>query len=347
MNIVNEKGKYFFYNELNIINKLEPKNYIFKFDRDFSKCWLEDADDFTIPDKIYDVNNEMRKFIRLSYLKENSNLGILLTGNKGQGKSMTAKQICMEMNLPVIIIGSPIPRFIDFIEFLNKIKQNYVLFVDEFEKLFKERPSHNGGDKDSEDHTQESFLSFMDGSLTNTNKIVFLLTTNEPVNSYFINRPSRIKFLYEYNELSEELFDAIVDDLLENKDYKEDLENNISLVNINIDLLISIVKDINLYKKPFSEFAKYYNYVFESYRYEVSVTRKGGKESFDSFFTTDKKINYNTRYIGGYDVSNMIKFSRQEIVFESSEYNEKTKREDKLIVKVNPVKALSVSRLVI
>ena len=341
MNILNNNGKYHFFNALKIEEELENKNYLFNFD-ELGNCWLEDVESFKFPSKIYDVDSNLRNYIAKSYAANNRNLGVLLTGNKGQGKSHCAKLICKELNQPTILINKQIPADINFVKFLNEIKQDHTLFVDEFEKLFNEEKD---GNEVNGYHTQETFLSFMDGVLTNEHKVLFLLTTNESVNQFFINRPSRIKFLQEYNELPEELFNLITDDRLKNLAFKEDLEENISLVNLNIDLLISIIDDINLFNKPFSEFKDMYNYKFEQYKYEVYKTDKGA-ETWDSMFNSSRKFKYSDRYIGNYNVDEMIKFKSDEIIFKTNVYEEvkgkKVKKE--VTIKMVPFKSVGISK---
>ncbi|MEK6828922.1 MAG: ATP-binding protein [Nanoarchaeota archaeon] len=324
MNVLNDNGQYRFFNSLSIEKELKPKNYVFNFNVQTGACWLEDAEDFKVPSKVYDVSSNMRTSVIKSFKTNNKNLGVLLTGNKGQGKSLDAKLLCRDVNIPVIIINKTIPKKIDFVGFFNDIKQDYCLFVDEFEKLFLEK----GRSNDNEDyHEQEIFLSFMDGVLTNDHKVMFLMTTNDNVSEFFVNRPSRIKFLKEYDELPEELFNMIVEDRLQNKGFKEDLEENISLINMNIDLLISIIDDINMFNKPFSEFKSFYNYKMEQYRYEMAIMQDGKEKSW-RHFSLRRKIKHTDNYINGYDVNKMIKFSKSEIVFTSMEWDEDKEGKD-------------------
>lgn len=123
MNILKNNGQYSFFNSLTIEKILLPKNYIFNFDS-FGNCWLEDAEDFKVPDKVYDVNSEMRKDIITSFRGYKKNLGVLLTGNKGQGKSLNAKLLCRELNIPTIIVNKSIPKDVNFVKFFNDIKQD-------------------------------------------------------------------------------------------------------------------------------------------------------------------------------------------------------------------------------
>lgn len=334
MNILENSGRYIFYNELKIVKKLNPKNYVFNFD-EFGNCWLEDIEDFKTPEKIYDVSSGMRELIKNSFKSYEKNLGVLLSGNKGQGKSLTAKLLCNELksefSMPTILINKKVPREINLIKFFNGIKQDYCLFIDEFEKLFKE--SSSSAEKNQDYHEQEVFLSFMDGALTNKHKVLFLLTSNNQVNEFLINRPSRIKFLQEYDELSEELFNMIVDDKLVNKKYKKDLEDNVSLINLNIDLLISIVDDINLFDKPFSEFKDFYNYKMETYSYDVYETEKDSTTKFLTTYRNHRKYKTSDNYIAGYNVSEILKFSSDEIVFLTQEWDEDENGKDIKVTK--------------
>ncbi len=329
MNILKDGDKYFFFNSVKIHTELLPGNYVLNYDA-HGNCFLQDAEEFKLPSKIYDVSKDMRNHIITSYNKYDKNCGVLLTGSKGQGKSLLAKLLCREINIPIIIINKSIPREVNFIEFLSQIKQNYCLFIDEFEKLFLEtHHSINAAKGESGYHEQNTFLSFMDGVSANQHKVLFLLTTNNTINEYFINRPSRIKFLQEYVEMPDSLFHMIVDDLLVEKSHKSDLEENVSLLNMNIDLLISIVNDMNLYKKPFSEFKDFFNYRFEVYRYEI----KADGDTVSKYFSSKQKIKQNTNYILEHQVKHFVKFTKDEIVFVADAYVDRGNDEEGIVEK--------------
>ena len=78
----------------------------------------------------------MKKVIRTFKLFERS-LGIILSGDKGIGKSIFAKILCqkaIEKEYPVIIVDEAHKGIARFIE---KIEQQYVVLFDEFDKTFK------------------------------------------------------------------------------------------------------------------------------------------------------------------------------------------------------------------
>lgn len=101
----------------------------------------------------------------------------------------------------------------------------------------------------------------MDGSKSSDKKRMFLLTSNVPkLEDNMINRPSRIRYNITFSSLMRNEVEDIVDDLLINKEFREDIIKNILLMNIiTIDLVKSIVEECNLQELPFSKFAHIFN----------------------------------------------------------------------------------------
>jgi hypothetical protein len=82
------------------------------------------------------------------------------------------------MNMPVIIIHE---RYNGISNFLNEIQHDFIVFFDEYEKMYDER-----------DH---SILTVMDGVLNNAFRKIFLLTTNKiHVSENMLERPGRIRY---------------------------------------------------------------------------------------------------------------------------------------------------------
>lgn len=316
MNVVENNGQIHIFKSIKISKELSNKNYYLRFSRLSCECFLENARDFSIPEKLYDIEKEFRSIILKSFNNNNSNTGVLLEGYKGQGKSMTSKLLCLETKLPVIIIDTKIPKSINFASFLNSIDQKLVIFIDEFEKLF---PTAGYGDKD--DHNQDSFLSLMDGSLTSVYKKLFILTTNSNIQDTFINRPSRIKFRKIYDHLDKNLYNMIIDDLLINKDYKKDLLDNLDLTDATIDLLISIINEINIIEKPYSYFKSFFNHSPRNFKYELYMLKNDKYEKVETIFVK-KPINRFSHSVGDYYIENVITSNDESLIFLSySKFN--------------------------
>lgn len=323
MKIVKSNGQYTFYNKIEIIDKLEPKNYIVK--HFMGSLYLEETSSFVLPEKLYDVEKKFRDIILKSHFAGNRNTGILLEGYKGQGKTITSKLLCMESGLPVVMIDSKMPQNLDLISFLNEIKQEYVLFIDEFEKIFKSAYNTYDDEGNQEDrnqgfHNQNMFLTLMDGALSNEFKKLFLFTTNGRVDEHFLNRPSRIKWHKSYQFMNSELYSIIIEDKLQNKGHKDDLIMNLPLQEATVDLLTVIIDQINLLDMPYSEFKSFFNHKSDSTKYnlEYIVDDKKSTEfqKLGEIELTSPPI-IGTKYISDMYVDKIHAISNDNVVFKS------------------------------
>ena len=310
----------FITNMVGIINCLTPGQvYQIHIDHGYELAEIRPAEPLPLPKKIYDFEQEFRKQV-LTTLRNpggNMNVGVLLEGCKGQGKSVIAKQLAIESGLPVVLITSQIPKTIAFAELLNQIKQDYVLLIDEFEKLFPESDY-----AENKMHTQDSFLSFLDGSFGLNNKRLVIFTTNKEIGDKFINRPSRIRYYKKFNFMKKEQFNAIVNDKLKNKKHKKDLENNLDIASCTIDILTTIIEEMNIHNRPYSEFKDYFNHkerniVYSKYRKEEDGTWKW-IEDIDS----KKEIGVENEYaqnLLGYNTKILVN-DGETIVYEQHDY---------------------------
>lgn len=131
---------------------------------------------------------------------------------------------------------------------------------EEFEKIYSEQKGN-----------QSALLSIMDGVFEG--KKLFLLTCNNEleINDALISRPSRIYYSKEYFGLEPEVISEVIDDLLINKEYKQELERICFILgSVNMDSLISIIDEMNRYEESPSEVLKYLNVKPEDAFYEIS-----------------------------------------------------------------------------
>jgi len=229
-------------NTTKLINELEPGNYALRWDNTLKTFYLAKRGPFELPDKLYGDFSSIERYLSAFHAFDH-NVGILLNGLKGTGKTLFAKKLCIESNLPVILIENEEEilefsnKFLDF--FNNPLLNECIVFIDEFEKKFC---------KDDED--QEILLSLYDG--TSSNKLLFLMTTNEAndISKYFTNRLGRIRYRKTYESLPPEVIEAVIEDLLENQTYKGSVIEVIKDYIATYDVLINIIKECNLFNKP-------------------------------------------------------------------------------------------------
>lgn len=221
-------------------SKLENKIYRLEFDERRSELYLEEsADSFTFPYKIYGLEREFINRVITTYNKTQGNLGMILNGVKGTGKTVTGEIIASELNNPIIIISK---AYEETPAFLNKIEQDITVFIDEFEKIY--------------DSYKYSLLSVMDGVLSSEKRIVFILTSNSlNIDKNLIQRPSRVRYLKTFDDLNLDVIKEVVLDLLENKSFIEDTVLFLSkLPIITIDIVKTIIQEINIHNQLPSSF---------------------------------------------------------------------------------------------
>lgn len=227
--------------------ELYSRNYKFQVDG-FGQPFLADFDDFVLPSKMYgdDVDSFTNKVLN-SFEKTEGNLGVLLSGLKGTGKSVLVKNIAITANKPTIIVDSPHAGTI-LLSFLDQCPQSCVVIFDEFEKVYRER-----------EH-QETLLPLLDG--LSTNKHVFLFTVNGDVSSYLEGRPSRIRYHKRYTGLDKSVISDLLDDILVDPGKKEELFDFVQLIpDASMDLVCSLANERNLYpEETLEEMAKTFNF---------------------------------------------------------------------------------------
>lgn len=244
--------------DVEALPKIPVGNWLIKFDIQ-KGYYLERTPLFKLPPKIYGDSEKISARYLNTFAAQTSNLGILLTGTKGTGKSVTAKLTCRNSNLPVILITEPF-RDDSFKSLLSNISQEIIVFIDEFEKIY---------------HTtelQNNFLSILDGIFEG--KKMFLFTSNEKgkVNQYMLNRPGRVHYLREYDGLEDSIVQEVISDNLNNQDDKKELMEVLNVLGtITMDILVSLIKEMNLYKETAREAIKCLNLKPESSMYEVNI----------------------------------------------------------------------------
>ncbi len=241
-------GRLFYHTQTKLsIAKLVPSIYIVKFDTDRNCFFLEKGQsNFEFGYKLYDIDKPLVDRVVKTFCSLKKNMGVFLYGLKGTGKSVAAKMICNRLDLPVLLVTKAFPNFSLF---LNNIDQDIIVFIDEFEKIY-------------DDKNSTELLSVMDGSVeTFSYKKLFLLTSNSlKINDALINRPGRIRYRKEYTDLPRAAIEEIVDDLLIHKDHRSAVISFIStLAMITVDLVKSIVDEVNVHNEPPENFSGVFN----------------------------------------------------------------------------------------
>lgn len=243
----------------NISNNLPPGNYSIELSP-MSGYSLNTRESFTMPSKIYG-GSMFPDRVMSTFRKLDRGMSVLLSGPKGTGKTVEAKQICISSNMPVVLItdGYSGP---DFKEFIESIKTPCVIFIDEFEKIYAEG-------------SRNEFLSIMDGVAKSRH--LFVLTSNqEDIGEYFTNRPGRVRYHKRYEFASDEIINEVIEDKLINKDHRADVIQTLNkLGRLSIDVITSLVEECNLYDETPKNFINFFNVTVDKHNiFNLKLTFK-------------------------------------------------------------------------
>lgn len=193
MQIVNTGNSYQLFNDhLKTYNKLPAQAYTVSFSPQ-SGYSLVSYGEIKIDEKVYGVHTEKVDKVLKNFNLFNRNLGVILSGDKGIGKSLFAKLLsikAIEAGYPLIIVEGAIPGIASY---LNSIEQEVVVLFDEFDKTFT-----NDGNRDNMQDPQTDLLTLFDG--LGQGKKLFVVTCNDltKLNSFLVNRPGRFHYHFRF-----------------------------------------------------------------------------------------------------------------------------------------------------
>lgn len=233
------------FDENQISDVLKPAVYSLGFSLMSGFFLTKRGERLTVPKKVYGpVNRKIDKILR-SYNNSTKSFGVLLSGDKGSGKTMTsalvANRCIEELNMPVILIEESFDGG-GLTEFVEKLGE-CVLFIDEFGKKF-----------DDEKGEQGSLLGLFDG--TGSSRRLVLLTENNArdINQYMLNRPGRVHYHFRHEKLDEQS----VREYCQDREVPESLIEQICLrreasKEFSFDVLQAIVNEYLLFGGDISE----------------------------------------------------------------------------------------------
>jgi len=151
---------------------------------------LEQVDDrFTVPERIFGNLNYYIEYYWRAFKRHNFKSGVLLTGQKGAGKSETAKVLCnrlIDSGLRAVMLTN-VSYSAELIKFLDGL-DNVVFFFDEFSKIFPQ-------------WVQGKMLTLLNNGLGKTRTVIITENEKMSISNYIRNRPGRIRYSKHFDKL--------------------------------------------------------------------------------------------------------------------------------------------------
>jgi SpoVK/Ycf46/Vps4 family AAA+-type ATPase len=163
------------------------KVYIFRSSMDLGWYLVEKREGLSLPKKLYGtVESRASRVLRTFAVRKQ--LGVVMYGLKGSGKSLLAAKILLDSGLPIIDIdvAVPLPALTNFFSAIGPVAVRF----DEFEKVL---------DKDE----QVSLLAFLDSTHSAPRLVVATANEESQVLDPFKNRPGRFWYSFKYSGLEE------------------------------------------------------------------------------------------------------------------------------------------------
>ena len=256
---------------MEVTKHLPVGNYIVQYNQMTGQFFLEGVDAFSFTGKHYgDLDRNVERILNTFHSRKGAT-GVMLTGEKGSGKSLLAKMLSIvgaEKGVPTLIINSPFSGDL-FNKFIQDIDQECIILLDEFEKTYESKD-------------QQMLLTLLDGMFSS--KKLFVLTCNDKyrVDSHMRNRPGRIFYMIDFSGLGQDFIREYCQDRLEQKEHIDAICRVSALLpKFTFDQLQALVEEMNRYKEPPEEALAMLNVkpeFNEDERFKVSIITPDGVE---------------------------------------------------------------------
>ena len=265
---------------LDIHHMLPVGTYIVLFDPK-QGYYLEQSEDLKVPSKLYGSAATSAQRILRAFHDRAVNTGVLLSGEKGTGKTMLSRTMSCELakqHIPTLLINE---RHMGdaFNKFITSITQPCLIIFDEFEKVY-------------EREHQSTILTLLDGVFTSKKLFVFTCNDKYSLSSYMLNRPGRIFYHIRYRGLDAKAIEEYcADHLKDQTQIKSIFAIAATIDSFNFDMLQNLVEEMNRFGETAYQAVQLMNIRPESSsytKYKITVIDVNKPERIGTANTTER-----------------------------------------------------------
>ena len=238
--IKNEKKLTIFKNGIETFDSIPAGGYLLQFS-DLEGFFLTETEIVPVTYKVYGNNSANVQKILGTFEVYDRNLGVILSGDKGTGKTIFTRMLsvaAIDRNIPVIIVREAYPGIVKYIE---NIDQEVMIVFDEFEKTF------GNGNDDDENSEQSRMLTLFDGITFGKKLFIVVCNNARKLNRHMINRPGRFHYHIRFNNPSKkEMIEYLNDNV--KKEFHGEIEDVVAFSSqnsLNYDCLRAIALELN------------------------------------------------------------------------------------------------------
>jgi len=221
---------------VDVSQKLPPAVYMMKKNPMSGEFQLIPTSTFEIPSKIYGNTVERVDRIVSTFHDREKSTGILLAGEKGAGKTLLTKLVSnrlLSQGISTIIVNEELYGEA-FNRVISNIDESALIIFDEFDKVYEEQ-------------NQTALLTLLDGVI-NTKKLFMFTMNSGKVSEFFMNRPGRIFYKFDYSGLEVDFVKEYCADTLKNKSHLVEIEMMVDMFSMfSFDMLQALVEEVNRY----------------------------------------------------------------------------------------------------